>query len=90
MVVKTAFNPNDTPVVVDADGHTVGGHEWGTVETTEVVVSDALDAGRLVLVDVDAGASDLAPQALEAARRTVERSDKTTTTSRAKGAGKEE
>jgi len=35
MVYRSVYNTSDQPVTVDAQGHTIGGREWGTVQTTE-------------------------------------------------------
>lgn len=47
----TAFNPSSSPVVVSEEGHTVGGGEWGTIETTDAAAKAALEAGRVVEVE---------------------------------------
>lgn len=69
---KTAFNPGDSPVVVDGEGRTIGGGEWGTVQTTEDSASAALDSGALVIVEVDdAESGDLNPEAREVLKSSV-------------------
>jgi hypothetical protein len=44
---RLAFNPTDTPVLIDADGRTVAGGEWATVNDTAPAVLEAIDLGRL-------------------------------------------
>lgn len=51
---RLAYNPTDSPVLVDAAGRTLGGREWGPVKTTADEVKVAHDAGRLVYVELDA------------------------------------
>jgi len=51
MVYKTAYNPGDSPVVVSETGRSIGGREWGTVQTTDSAASALLDAGYISIVD---------------------------------------
>lgn len=67
---KTAYNPNETPVVVDDLGHVIPGLDWGTVETTANPAKDALDAGLLVLVERPGRNANVEPDAAEAFDRT--------------------
>ena len=91
MVYKTAFNTTDSPVVIDDEGHILGGHEWGTVETTADAVKSGLDSGRLVLVDATSDSGDLDPRARDALQRTEElAAGGKQTASRAAKRGKEE
>jgi hypothetical protein len=49
MVSKiTLFNPDDTPAVYDAAGHTVGGAERVEVDELDAVGQRAVDSGVLV------------------------------------------
>lgn len=43
------YNPTDVPVVVDHQGRTLGGGEWGPVRASTAVIRDLVGAGRLVL-----------------------------------------
>jgi hypothetical protein len=43
-----AFNPTDSPVVLDAEGHTLGGGEWAEVDPTSDLVSVLVEQGRLL------------------------------------------
>lgn len=64
-----AYAPGDTPVVIDRDGRTLGGREWGPVLTTEEEAKSAFADGRLIKVaaeDLDAANPD-ARAAIEAA-----------------------
>lgn len=45
------YNPTDQPVVLDPDGHTVGGREHATVDDRHDEVTSAVDGGRLIVVD---------------------------------------
>lgn len=67
MVYRTGYNPTDTPVVVDDEGRTIGGREWGTYQTTEDAAQAALSDGRLLEVEVpdEAGVNPLATAAHE-------------------------
>ena len=68
---QVAYNPTDSPVVVDAEGRTIGGREWGPADDAVDEVTQALGADQLVWVDPDAG-----PEAnaafMEAVRRVEE------------------
>lgn len=37
-----AYNPTDLPVIIDAEGHTLGGGEWGQVDEGEERVTGAV------------------------------------------------
>lgn len=66
---QAAYNPGDTPVVIDRDGRTLGGREWGPVLTTEEDAKAAFSDGRLIKVaaeDLDSANAD-ARSAIEAA-----------------------
>lgn len=68
----TAYNPGDSPVVVDDDGRTVGGREWSPVLTTEDRVKEAFADGRLVKVNPPEGDDTLTPEARTAFEATEE------------------
>lgn len=72
---KTAFNTTDGPLVIDDAGHTIGGGEWGTVQTTDPLVQAAVDADLLVVADIPDG-DDVDPNARAAADRTAEVHDR--------------
>lgn len=75
---KTVFNPSDSPVTVSASGRTVGGHDWGTVQTTEQEARSAIDNGYLLVQDEleqQEGAS-YNPSAVEAHKRTADYADR--------------
>lgn len=71
MVYQTAYNATDAPLVADDFGRTIGGHEFGTVETTCDAIEAAARDGR---VHIFPGGIDAAPgqnpQAVEAQERT--------------------
>ncbi len=54
MTLQLVYNTTDTIAVVDGDGRTVGGREWGGVETTDPAVKRLIASGDLVLADEDA------------------------------------
>lgn len=67
---RPAFNPTASPVLVDGAGRSIGGGEWGAVDTTEPRVREALNGGRLDLgpaVDSDAKLSGDADAAYQRA-----------------------
>lgn len=69
---KTAFNPADTALVVSEDGRTIGGHEWGTVDTTDAVGKRLLADGLLINVDVPEYNSSSNQNAVQAFKHTDE------------------
>jgi hypothetical protein len=61
-VIKFLSNVTDSPVVIDAEGHVLGGGEWGHAEVTpSLPVSEHIEAGRLVVAEQPADDGD--PQA---------------------------
>lgn len=68
---RTAWNPADVPVVVDAEGRTIGGGEYGTVDTTDSAAKALLDAESLLLVSDPPSDADINP-ALRAALAATE------------------
>lgn len=67
MATIPVYNGTDGPVVLDAEGHTLGGGEWRPVEQTDEVTA-ALEAGRLAKVDTRSAGADaeLDPEAAAA------------------------
>lgn len=53
MTYRLAYNPLDTPVVVDAAGRTIGGQEHGLADDNSPEVKDATSDDRLVFVEVN-------------------------------------
>lgn len=47
---RTAYNTTDSAVVVDAEGHMVGGFDWGTVDPDSEMVKGLVDSETLYLV----------------------------------------
>jgi hypothetical protein len=45
---RLAANTSDTPVLIDDEGHQLGGGEYGPADTTSAAVADALARGVLV------------------------------------------
>lgn len=76
-MLKTAFNGSDSPVVVDDEGHQIGGGEWGTADSTHDGVKAAVDLGTLVWVDVDPEAEGVNPDAKAAGARTTDLKERT-------------
>lgn len=83
MVYRTIFNTSDHPVVVDELGHVVGGHEWGTVETTDEVAKPLLDSGTLIEAEAGDPSNDLDPRAVAAQERTEQTDQRATQASNA-------
>lgn len=73
---RLGFNPTSGPVVIDAEGRTLGGGEWGPVDSTANAVRAAVDAGALVLQDAPAEDAQTAPAASTAAAAVVEAEDR--------------
>lgn len=48
---RLGANTTDTPVVIDDDGHQLGGREYGPLDTTQDAVQDAVDRGAIVWPD---------------------------------------
>lgn len=75
MTLRLVFNPTDGPLTVDAEGHVLGGGEWGSVESTDPTSRLLLDGGTLVETAVPATASeaDLDPRFVAARKEMVVR-----------------
>ena len=86
---RTAYNTTDAPVVVDSEGRSIGGGEWGTVETTEDAVKAALEAGSLEIIagELDDGPGQN-PDALKAQEETQRLADEAAKP-KTKGKGKQ-
>jgi hypothetical protein len=50
------YNPTDSPIVIDDEGRTLGGGEWGWADSK--FVGDDLHSGRLVKADKPAKDAD--------------------------------
>lgn len=59
MTLRMVFNATDTPVRIDAEGHILGGGEWGTVESTDPPAKQAMRISALVEVDDELATSDV-------------------------------
>lgn len=70
MVYQTVFNRLDTPVVIDTEGRSIGGGEWGTVNTEEEAVKRALEAEWLTEVEEREDTDNIDPRAAEAFEQT--------------------
>ena len=69
------FNTTDAPIVIDADGRSLGGYEWGAVRAATQIVRAHVDGGRLVLhPELEAGKvpDDADPAVAAAADRAAE------------------
>lgn len=75
MTLVTVFNTTDRPVMLDDEGREVGGHDWGTADTTQQPAKDALGSGSIVKADIPSG-GDVNPLAREAADRTARLTDR--------------
>jgi hypothetical protein len=47
---RTVYNTGDSPVIVDQEGHVIGGGEWGTIDFRDKVAKEHLHSGLLVEV----------------------------------------
>jgi hypothetical protein len=66
-VYVPAHNVTASPIVIDFEGRTIGGGEWGVVDQTDDALETALDSGWLVLAPkLDPKAKDLHPAAVDA------------------------
>lgn len=68
---STAFNRTESPIVVDEDGRTIGGGEWGTVDTTAELVKANQAAGWLIVFPELEAVEDTAREAREAIEQTA-------------------
>jgi hypothetical protein len=84
MTFQPAFNPTDSPVLIDSAGRTLGGGEWGAVNLSDPFAQEASEAGRLVLPDLRT--SGATPEALEA-KASADRANQRGDQLRAKDAG---
>lgn len=83
MTYRLAFNPTDSPVLIDAEGRSIAGQSWAAVEQDTPEVTEAAAAGRLVWPETpDALAGDGTPaghaQALVEQLNIPEKSTKST------------
>lgn len=77
MSYQVAYNPTDAPVLIDFEGRSLGGREWGVVDRSDELVVAALEADRLRTYPsgVDA-ADDTDPDALAANTLAAELEDR--------------
>lgn len=73
---QTAYNATDAPIVVSAEGHNIGAHEFGAADVE--FSADQVEAGLLHLFPggIKEGAGQN-PQALDAQRQVAELNGKT-------------
>lgn len=71
-MLRTYWNPGDSPVVVDDAGRTIAGREFGTADTTDDLVKAATADGRLLEADAPPEGNDSTSAAREAHARTAE------------------
>jgi hypothetical protein len=63
----TVYNRSDRPALLDAEGHTLGGGEYGTARENDPAVQLAFDTGSLGVVEDPGGdLSGLLPEAVAA------------------------
>lgn len=79
MTLRLVYNPTDTPLVIDAEGHVLGGSEWGTVESRDDTSGTLLTGRQLIEVDEPAGVPEheLNPRFVRARKVHKDRKDKT-------------
>lgn len=76
MTYVLAYNPTDSPVVIDTAGRVLGGREWGPVDTTDAAAKEAFDAERLLQPEAPAkGSSGPAADATKAAAELTKRAE---------------
>ncbi len=51
MTIELVYNTTDTIAVVDDDGRTIGGREWGSADIKDQAAKRLLNTGDLVLAD---------------------------------------
>lgn len=51
MAYRLAYNTSDSPLLIDDEGHVLGGREWGAVNDKLDQARDAVRAGTLRFVD---------------------------------------
>jgi len=76
-MLKLAYNSTNT-VISDSQGYSIGGYDWGTVDTTDDVSSGELSAGRLILADEDAAKASGNMRAQDAVAHLEERRQRET------------
>jgi hypothetical protein len=69
-VYATAYNTTDRPIVVDAEGRSIGGGEFGTVDTTADEAKMAAEAGDLFIYPELTEGPGQNPAATDAIRNT--------------------
>lgn len=52
-MIRTGYNRTSAPIVVDAEGRTIGGREWGTYDSTEDAAQAAIKARDLIPLNID-------------------------------------
>lgn len=61
---KTALNTTDQVVVIDSDGRSLGGYEYGAVNPDDSLVVEAISTGKLRLITKsELNSKDVDPQA---------------------------
>lgn len=70
---RTGYNPTTSPVVVDDEGRTIGGRDWGTYDSTERAANDALDRRDLIAVRDPDPSTEMPPGVNPRALRAFER-----------------
>jgi hypothetical protein len=63
---RPAFNGTDQPLVIDDDGRTLGGNEWGAVDADTDRVKTHVEAGSLIVVDPESISEAANPDAVAA------------------------
>jgi hypothetical protein len=71
-----AYNPTDGPVIIDSAGRSLGGGEFGAVDTSDDLARAAVAAGRLVQPDPPGKGAN--PVAVQAHRRAEALTDRQT------------
>lgn len=76
MTFVLAYNPTDRPVIIDSAGRSLGGGEFGAVDTSDPLAKTALAADELVRPDDPGKGAN--PAAVQAHRRAQALTDRQT------------
>lgn len=67
---QTVYNSTDRPVLIDAEGRTIEGRGWGSVDDSKPEVKEALKNESLVIVDDIGAGPGVNPRAAAAVAQT--------------------
>lgn len=67
---KMAFNTTNSSIVIDTDGRSLGGGDWGAIDTVDDAAKPTIESGDVVTFDGKLG-KDADPRAVEASEQTA-------------------